>query len=737
MRSFNVQAVATLRPMPEVCGYLAAPPVSFPTLASDWNLDPDTDIDGRYIEQNLGQAQGVMVPKLQDTFISGTSGRTGQAFTVISGTWKDDFVDPTHDVYGLLMPDTTPSIAWEVRSASITAGIEAADVVIRRGIPPANDSGARSRTGYTCYLELAYNASDNTGCRLAFEWGRPIRLDSTVDNGSTWQPAAIARSLGNLERYLAAHAGIIRLRIIPDADRGRLSVEIGDEAVLVYSRPTLDLPAPGNLRLYGLNGSIRFCYFPLRAQPVTITSSIDTAQYQQNAGAGFLTFNGPASVPNGQSVTYDLGTDGTTFTYQATGTTPDAGDGLGGTDAPVLASATLIVPAVWTNGVDQIPDPVGAIDLPVRSVEESQFFDDASRTLTSSAVVIGDNQYGEFTNAYGNRSITIYASNGGQYYPRFNGIAGASLEGIDLSTESSLSLGRITLPCRGSEVKMQHGAAQRRLYDGWCLYSAVRFECELGNVHPQFLTTIPLYVPPGTNSFAPYGPADANCAYPVLASGTGLSPRYDFGPELSPWSVLNLLARESGEPDPVTLASLPFYMGFDVTGQFRFEAFNPDGLLPVMYYSDIDSSGQGLILGDLHVYNSVAQMRSNVDFQGQDERTGELLMAHITLSDDVRKAIGFHYPWLESNSRFNTGNIQQAAETAAQIAGAAQQIVKFKAPFQPIVYAGQKIIVSERRSLGGAGQFIILEMMSRYGMRSLSGSDGLRDCYSVITARRV
>ena len=45
MASFNVQAVATLRPIPEVCGYLAAPPVSYPTLASDWNLDPDTDIE--------------------------------------------------------------------------------------------------------------------------------------------------------------------------------------------------------------------------------------------------------------------------------------------------------------------------------------------------------------------------------------------------------------------------------------------------------------------------------------------------------------------------------------------------------------------------------------------------------------------------------------------------------------------------------------------------------------------
>ena len=112
-------------------------------------------------------------------------------------------------------------------------------------------------------------------------------------------------------------------------------------------------------------------------------------------------------------------------------------------------------------------------------------------------------------------------------------------------------------------------------------------------------------------------------------------------------------------------------------------------------------------------------MRSDIDFQGIDSRTGEMLMAHITLSDDVRKAIGFHYPWLERNSRYDDGYIQQMAETAAQIASSATEVVKFKAPFQPSVYAGQKITVSERRSLAGAGQFIILEMRSQpsTGMR--------------------
>lgn len=735
MPTYNVQAAVTLRPLPEACGYLAAPPVSWPTLASDWNLDPDTDIDGRYIQQNVGEAQGVPSPKRQDTYISGTSGRTGRAFNVISGSWKDDLVDPQQDVYGLLMPDSSAEISWEIRSAAITPQIEAADIIIRRGIPPANDDAARARTGYTCYLELAYNASDSSGYRLAFEWGRPIRLDSTDDNGVTWSAVCIARSLGNLERYLAGRGGLLRLRVMPDTSRGRLSVEIGDEAVLVHTSTAGVLPAPGSLRLYGKNGSIRFSYLPLRSQPVTVSGAIATNRDQPNAASAFLTFNGPAQPPAGQSILANLGSDGQTFTWNATASAPDAGDGLGSVEPPTLASATLIVPALWTDGVDLVPDPIGALELPVRSVEEVQVFDDAARTLTTSALVTADNQDGRFATAYGNRYVEIRASIGGPYSVRFRGIAGANQQGIDLSTTQSL--GRMSLPCRGSEAKMQHAAAQRRLYDGWCLYSAVRFECELGNVHPRYLSTIPLYVPPGASSDAPYGAAGADCPYPVLARGTGLSPRYDFGPEASPWSVLGLLARESGSVDPVTLVSLPFYMGFDASGQFRFEPFDANGLLPVIAYSDLADGGDGQILGEIHVYNSVAQMRSDIDFQGIDSLTGELLTAHITLPNDVRKTIGYHYPWLERNARYDDGYIQQMAQTAAQIASRPQQVVRFKALFQPSVYAGQKILVTEQKSLGGSGQFLIIEMRSRYGMRSLFGADGQRDCWSVITARRV
>lgn len=731
--SYRVQAVATIRAMDAVYSFLAAPPVSWVILASDMNLDPDTAIQGRYVEAGDGVVQGVWMAKVQDTYIAGTAGRTGRAFLVYSGTWHDDLNERQADCYALAMLDSSPGVTWEVRSQDITGQIEAADIVIKRGVPPAGEASARTQTGYTCYLELAYGSTDNTGYRIALEWGQPIRLDYTPD-GVTWKAAAIAKSLGSTERYLAANGGIVRVRVLPDTTNAILVVEIGDAGYLRHVSPTGLLPAPGRIRLSGQNGSVRMNYFPLRAQPLQVSGSIDTGRYQPNGGNAFVNTNSLGTPPATQTTTGSVTTgDNQSFAWAVGGETPDAGDGLGGSDTPVLADVTLVIPACWVDSIAGIPDLIGGEELPVRSVDELQVWDDATRTFVSSALVSADNQYGRFSGAIGHRAIDISAGIGGPYYSRFSGIAGASLEGIDLATLQTW--GRMGLPCRGSEFKMQHAAAQRRLYDGWCLYSAVRFECELGNVHPRFLMHIPLYVPPGATAEAPYGEAGNDCPYPILARGTGMAARYDFGPEMTPWDVLQILVQESGLVDPATLQSLPFYMGFTVDKQFHFEAFNPGVLTPVIYYSDVDPSGQGQIITEFHMYNSIAQMRSRIDFQGIDSVTYELLVAHLTMPIPVLQAIGFDYPWLERNARYDAGYIQQMAQVAGQIASQPQQVVKFKAPFRPDVYAGQKCYVQEKKSLGGVGEFLIIELRSRYGMQQLVGNSGHRDCYSLITAR--
>ena len=732
---YNVAIAATVRPMVKVYSFLRNQSVCFPTLAAELNYDPNVSVDGRFVGAGRSELQGTPVPKIQDTFKSGTGGRTGRAFGVDSGTWFDDWKHPHYDCFGLLMPDSTPGVTWGVHSSSITDYVEDADILLFRGIPGPSSSTARTRLGYSCYLELAHGASDNTNIRVAFEAGQPIRLDYTVDNGGVWGLGVAAlRDLGNVERYLEANNGLIRIRTQFDYARGIAEVEIGDGNFLRFRPLSGTLPAPGNLKLSGQNGGAGLWYLPLRAQPLKTTGKIRLPEPHPNAGLARMTYNGLTQAPDGQTTVsvVDPG-DGQTLSYTTTATLADAGDGLGSADAPVLANQTLIIPAVWVDEIGA-PDVIGDRDLPTQVIDELQIFDDSTQTATSSALVNVLNQYGEFAGAYGHRALDVDVSVGGPFYPRIRGIAGASFEGIDLSTFEAQ--GRMGLPVTGQEYKMMHGAGQRRIYDGWCLLSAVLREAELGNVHPRFLQTIPRYIPPGGTWEAPYGEAGDDCPFPILEKGTGENTAHEYGPEVSPWIVLQRLVQGAGLVDPATRKSIPYYMGHTLDRQFRFEPYDPNLLTPAIYYSDVDTTGTAYI-SECHVYNSVAQMRSRIHFQGIDALTYELLVAHLTLPDEVLKAIGFDYPWVERSARYSSElYLTDQIQIAGTIASRPQQIVKVKVPFRPEVCAGMRCFVQEQKSLGGIMQGVIIELRSRYGMRSPYGDPNM-DCYSIATVRAI
>jgi hypothetical protein len=214
-------------------------------------------------------------------------------------------------------------------------------------------------------------------------------------------------------------------------------------------------------------------------------------------------------------------------------------------------------------------------------------------------------------------------------------------------------------------------------------------------------------------------------------------PRYLFGPEVSAWAALGMLARERADISTATGEALPYFYGFDTAGQFRFEALDTTGLSPVMSYSDADPGGEGQIIGELRVLNSTAEMRSDIAFEGIDARTGAEFAVHITQPEAVRQAVGFYYPWQERSPRFAPGaegSLPLRALAAARVASYPQQTVQFLAAFLPWVYAGQKVLVSEQKSLGGTGEFLITALRSRYGM---CGVGGIRESISEITARRI
>jgi hypothetical protein len=130
-------------------------------------------------------------------------------------------------------------------------------------------------------------------------------------------------------------------------------------------------------------------------------------------------------------------------------------------------------------------------------------------------------------------------------------------------------------------------------------------------------------------------------------------------------------------------------------------------------------------------------MRTDIDFQGIDPFTYELLVGHITQPPEVKKAIGYRYPWLERNARYSDGYLQQMMQVASVIAARPQQVLKFKVPFQPWVYAGNVCYVESQKSLGGAGRYVIIELHSKYGMSSAYGNSGTRESYSMVTCRSI
>jgi hypothetical protein len=755
MAEYFPQAVVLIADLIATDGFLLQPPLAWTATAEQINAESGSTITGRYIE-STGEAAGQPLPKRQDTFLHGTSGRTGRDFTAVTGTWQDDWVSPQYDSYGLLFPDSTPGASFEVVSYGTTPRIEAAEIILRRGLPPAGSSSAHTPQNNYAYLHLAYQSDSGRDYRLAFEYGQPIRLDYSEDGGTTWQPVAIARALGSVERYLAAHNNEIRINVRPYQERGVLVVEIGDGSYLRHKPTdvTLDsdqtildvLPEPGNLRLLGQNGWVTLEYYPHRYQQVTIRKgSRDFGTPLANLGNAVVTTGALADYDADQTVSYGIDSaDGQNVGWSVTASLPDAGDSLGSAEPPRLTEGTLLLPSMWTfDGSDLglLPD-IGVQVLKTMRVEEVQTWDDATRTLSTSMLVSNNNYLLEYVGAFGHRAIQILASNDNTtFVPRFQGIAGCGERGLHLFRQDPARL--FGVPCSDLRFKMAVSLGEEMLFDGWCLFSAVRFLCERGNIHPGlYLQTIPDW---------PYGPTDASCPYPVLSKGTGRSANYRFTPDQLVWNALQLLAQDTGSLEDLAqdprysgglTMSLPYYMGWDMRDiplygrpQFRFEPFDPANLLPKILYSTNDPTGLAQI-EEIEVYNSVDQMRTELAFEGMDADALERITTYRAQPPDVLATVGFRRPWQERSARYGSAAALAArTETAAAQASLPTQTVHLRVPFQPGIFAGDRVLVLDAGALGGVGDFYITELRNVYGLTDLSGRSGTQECYSLLTAR--
>jgi hypothetical protein len=734
--------VVTVGPLIEYDGFLTRPPQCWQVPAEGWNAEDGSSIDGGRYLPTEGVVQGQGEPKMQDTYLTGTADREGRAFTVVTGQWQDDWVSPQTDKYGLLFPDSSAGATAEVVSADTTSGPESAEIVLGRGYPPSGSDDAHTRAGGFCYLQLCYGSMDQGNLaqdyRLALEWGNPIHIDYTRDNGQTWSIVKLFRDLGTVERYLRDHDNNVRLRVSVDRAKKKLSFEVGDGNFATHAPPYL--PSTGHIRLRGQNGWMSLEYYPLRFQPVTVSKSARDFGEEMDPAGAFLTGNGLAETSEDQVTQTSINSqDARNIWWQARGSMPDAGDNLGSADPPVLSDASLLFPAEWTFMSGSAITPA-LQQLATIRVDELSVFDPMTRTGATSAMVTASNRLGQYTGALGNRRVEIAASVGGPFVTRLTGVAGASERGLELMRQDPTRVFRV--PCQDFSYKMQRAWEQEVCFDGWALWSVVRFCLESGNIHPQYMNNLPLYVPPGASPDAPYGPAgfDAPDDLFLFPKGTGNNPRYRFGPEWSPWQILQSIILEMGQVDFSTGLSTPYYMAFDVHGQFHFEPFNPGGLFtdfPTITYSTDACASGGIQIEEISVYNSIEQLRTDIDFQGLDPDTNELLYIHLPMPPEVLEAVGFRFGWLERSSRFTPGYIETLAAAAQMQAAQATQVAFLKAPFMPGVFAGQTCWIIDAVAVGGANQFVIEEIRSSYGAADVAGLSGQNECGSYITARSV
>lgn len=703
-------------------GFLKSPPIAWVTVGEQIGAESGSYVGGNRVSEK-GELHGSYAPKLQDTYITGTVGRTGKAFTVVAGTVHDDWVSTRTSRYGLLVPKSTDT--FDIVQTTPSARIVNSQFIVRRGANPVGNVPTSANL-YT-YLHLAYgNATDY---RFAVLWGKSLTLDYYA-SGAWTVGADVSKYVRNIEAFFAESGDRLTIDVVTNYYDNTITAHVGSHFTAVH-KPALGLPLYGRTRLAGQYGWATYEEYPLRFRPVTITKKPRNFGQFMPVGAAAIVGNGRAYGDPTQTHSASLTGNGQEIGYTLTAALPDAGDGLGSTDPAILADITLALPGVWVN-----PFPSTIFFPPAIRCDILETLDDASRTFTASAAVPINNWNSRYTGSYGQVAVDITLFNG--IDPpglAFSGIGGGGPRGIEFYRADPMRL--MTLPCSDNSLKMQVPIGEEICLDGYAWPTAVRLVAELGNVHPQFLQTIPFYVPPGATAAAPFGPAGNDWPGYSFGKGSGLNAKYKFLPNETSWSILCQLIQEMSSVDLITGQALPYYMGFDPygSGQFQFQPYNPRFVPPKIIYRERDTSGYGQI-EEIRVYNSVYQMRTSLDFQGIDAFSNELLYYHLNMPDAVMAAVGFRFPWLERSAKFaSAAYMIQIAQAAAVQAALPTQVVTVKVPFHPNVHVGDTCIIQESNALGGTGVFYITEMRSSVGLHI--GGFGHADCFSYVTARSV
>lgn len=711
-----------VRRIEEVDGLQVTPPFFWHTTAVHWDQESGSSTDGRFLKAT-GEAVGKQNLLMQDCYPSGT-GHSGRSMNIVAGTavaWQVPF----YEKYGCYWPSSNPGDTFEaIDTTPTSAGLTHQFVLIRRGVKP---SGTVAEADIYTYLELANGDSSGSNYRIALEWGHSVRLDYLDPADGAWHGVDIQGELPDVAHYLKANNDQITLKIQPDTVRNIMLVEVGSGHWLRHSpaRPKQaarssargQLPTRECYRYYGKNGWAQLWVTPIQNGALTVQKSkraagrtIDNLQ-----GAQFIA-NSLGRNDGGDTVTGALTQDAdNNISWSATASRADG-------KPPTLSDVFVYRESTWATAF-VFPGPPSVSPV-CAVVEELKVFDEVTRTKTAQARFTCDNQDGAFTGNTGNYAFNLIGSNG---IDRAQSMRGKIAGGFTTYRQDPVRL----VDFQGFDLTytMHVPIGDELIADGWCIYGVAHVLMDLGQVPPQYRRKVP-YWPPGPV------PDNVFCPHPILGTGTTHRPAYRFLGSQSVISAFLELVNDSGIEDPFTGANTPFFFGTDVDGYVLFAAFEP-GIGPaVKSYSSSDTSGYGLIQ-EISVYDSIEDMRTELNFEGRDPYTGELLYLHFPMPWNLA-TVGYRYPWFERNGRWcSQAYLEQIAKPAAILGSIPTQTVHMKVPYDPRIDAGMKVYIADEFALGRGGFFITTMVRSRYGMVDPAGSRGQMDCWSWITARNL
>lgn len=743
MPAYTPVSFVTMMPIPDVDSYLVAPPMVFTSLADRINTEPQSYFTGRYIPTD-GRIDGYADTLLRGNVLdeSGSSSPATKWVVEKGENWTDEWRPGNGTVRGLLFHDG--SIGQEIAAYIEAPEKEDYRLLIHRGFPPTPREGYNINEGVFVPAEEDTSRPDRTylhieiaeGYRLSLQNGRPLTLEklysplpsSGVVAPALWRPVASAKQLGNSQEYLARNGFQIPLRV-SFLEKGGIEVEVGDGN---YLRAVSSTPVRPKVRIEGRNGWVGVLYQPVRYPRLVVGGSSSLPASPERVERGLA---GSFAVADGQYDRIELNTaiDAETgrLRWEATlENEEDTPDGIGSQKRISLNSVSVVLPAEWTDtpfGFIDLTGP-GLVQFHPTLVSEVQRLDPIRRVLTSEARVVVNNPRFFFTGTFGRMAANLTASNGGPYFQRIRGIAG--IGGYQFHRNDPQNTVEFTI--RDRSVVMQKPIGQEVIFDGWSLWSVVRFLATCGNIHPRYQVYLPLYVPPGATVNDPYGPAGEDMpewSY-ALPRGTGLNPRFRYMPDATCWDILQSLVVDMVElgsalPSPIGIGSggyvyprraVPYYMGFDPMGYFHFEPID-FAARPVKYtFSTSD------YIESIQVLQSADEMRSEIIFQGIDAQTNELLHAYRPMDDLTRYLVGYRDEWIERSARYASENyLRWAMEAAAFQLALPQQVFTITLPFIPDLYAGDVIAVFDEKALGGMVTGVVEQLQSLYGYTAGSG----------------